>query len=356
MSASFYGGPAGQSFKIKRIFESKLAMREDLLKRQSSDIAVGEFVFISYGSQSVDKDKFNELRAADKEAFDGKSYNSTLWQKIYTERDFNSSVSDPISGIENYYISEPYGLGYRLISSLVGSSPIFKEGVIVHVIDHEEDPRANVIVEEEDSPQLELWLPRADTVHIVDAFVYHSTDYPDDTIEVFGPVVERDFGRTLNDNEVLVVTYVDDTDNTNSVSYWYYYIKDKWTRTKITGSMSGIISDTYVPEGASDRAYSINYINNLTENLKETYIRGNGEFSSNVEEIQNPLNITIDEEPGIKPDSKKFYLNINGYNVSGTNDDIEDLVKIAGSAIMNPPASLGAGPYTFELTEEDGSG
>lgn len=308
MSTNFYGGPVGQSFRIKKIFKNKIEMREDLLKRQSSDIAVGEFVFISYGSAAVDKDKYNELRTADKEAFDGKTYQSTLWQKIYTERDHNSDKSEELTGIENFYIDENYGLGYKLISSLVGSTPIFKEDVIVHVIPHEEDPRAGVIVEEEDSPQLELWLPRADTIHIVDAFVYHSTDYPNDTLEVFGPQVEQDFGRKLKDNEIIVVTYENDIDGTQSISYWYYYIDGAWTRTRITGSMSGIISNTYLPEGADDKAYSVTYVNNKLKDLQGPYIKGDGEFSSTVDEIQAPYDITINSIPGEMVSSQKQFI------------------------------------------------
>lgn len=98
--ASFYGGPAGQSFAIKVIFPSYYGeggLKEDLAKGWSSPVQVGEYVMISYGDPSDDKMYQSRL---DSET-DGKNYNSTLWQKAY------------IKG----------SLIYEFITSCVGATP-----------------------------------------------------------------------------------------------------------------------------------------------------------------------------------------------------------------------------------------
>jgi hypothetical protein len=99
---SFYGGPAGQAFEIVKVFSNKVAMQADLKERWQSSISVGSYVFISYGLPSDDdKTGYSSHRAEDAETY-GKTYNSTLWQKIYTE---NSTVAtDAFSGIEVVYI------------------------------------------------------------------------------------------------------------------------------------------------------------------------------------------------------------------------------------------------------------
>jgi hypothetical protein len=77
---SFYGGPAGQSFEIKKIFESYYGpdgARVDLDKGWASPISVGEFVMVSYGlpSDATYMTRMNyDLKAGNKQ-----NLNSTLW-------------------------------------------------------------------------------------------------------------------------------------------------------------------------------------------------------------------------------------------------------------------------------------
>lgn len=94
--SSFYGGINGQSFSIKKIFESYSALQADLVNA-SSNIAYGEFVFVSYGLPG--EEKYSENVALDVQIYH-RSYNSTLWQKVYDG-----------------------GVDYKLIGSLTGNTP-----------------------------------------------------------------------------------------------------------------------------------------------------------------------------------------------------------------------------------------
>lgn len=106
---SFYGGPAGQSFEIKQIFSSYTALKADIEKGWKSNIAVGEFVMVSYGDPSTDE----YVAARDVDLFntnlsesERKNWNSTLWQKEYDEEDGSGT-----------------GISYRYISSCTGYTP-----------------------------------------------------------------------------------------------------------------------------------------------------------------------------------------------------------------------------------------
>ena len=82
---SFYGGPQGQSFSFSAIFPNRVALKEDLNQTGFSPVQLNEYVFINYGLQNDDQKYFNANRDEDNEAYNGRSYNSTLWQKIYTK-------------------------------------------------------------------------------------------------------------------------------------------------------------------------------------------------------------------------------------------------------------------------------
>lgn len=121
MQYSFYGGPPGQSFKVSKVFNNKVELQEDLSARWSSTIGIGEYVFISYGMADTEDSDYQNNLSIDKAMY-GKNYNTTLWQKIYTEDGDDSS--DEYSGLEHFYAaSAMWGLGYKLIAVLTGSSP-----------------------------------------------------------------------------------------------------------------------------------------------------------------------------------------------------------------------------------------
>ena len=142
---SFYGGPAGQSFEIKKIFESYYGpdgAQVDLDKGWASPISVGEFVMISYGlpSDTTYTTRMNyDLKAGNK-----KNLNSTLWQKVYDES-----------------VGEGSGLSYKFISSCTGNTPkiiINKPAIVLHP---NEQPDVETDLSNQDMPVIQFKLPRA---------------------------------------------------------------------------------------------------------------------------------------------------------------------------------------------------
>lgn len=126
---SFYGGKNGKSFEIRKIFTTKYktpnnlkpavapkrgydSMEEDLIKGWTSNISIGEFVVISYGYQ--DDDGYEIYKQTDILSQDKRNYNSSLWQKIYTEEQQNGQTIR--------------GVAYAFISQMTGSTPWFLLG------------------------------------------------------------------------------------------------------------------------------------------------------------------------------------------------------------------------------------
>lgn len=114
---SFYGGPAGQSFEIKRVFSSYTELKADAEKGWKSSVGVGEYVMISYGDPSTDAyisarniDLSNESLSKEER----KNWNSTLWQKEYDEA---KTMSDT-------------GMSYKYITSCAGYTPRINAEVI----------------------------------------------------------------------------------------------------------------------------------------------------------------------------------------------------------------------------------
>lgn len=107
---SFYGGPAGQSFNIKKVFSTYAELLNDINKGWKSEISVGEFVMISYGEPASTNYETNSN--VDLKAGYGNK-NSTLWQKIYNEG--NTST----------------GIQYKFISSCTGFTPRMTVGDVL---------------------------------------------------------------------------------------------------------------------------------------------------------------------------------------------------------------------------------
>ena len=170
---SFYGGPAGQSFEIKKIFESYYGpdgAQVDLDKGWTSPISVGEFVMVSYGlpSDATYMTRMNyDLNAGDK-----KNLNSTLWQKVYDES-----------------AGEGSGLSYKLISSCTGNTPkisITKPAIVLHA---NEQPDIETDLSNQDIPVIQFKLPRAQVLSmpqeatVLNADEKPSVEYNDDDID-----------------------------------------------------------------------------------------------------------------------------------------------------------------------------
>lgn len=143
---SFYGGPSGQSFTIRKIFTSRYniagekTMAHDLARGWTSNVSVGEFVMIKYGlpgSEEYDTNRNIDITV------DGKAYNATLWQKVYDETTGNAN-----------------GLDYILIASLAGNTPKIQVTDTI-VLDPLENPDVEIDIENPDFPELTFSLPRA---------------------------------------------------------------------------------------------------------------------------------------------------------------------------------------------------
>lgn len=142
-NTSFYGGQSGKDFKISAIFRNKSELIADLNKRWNSSINVGELVLISYGLPAMDsirdengnllpmlnsKSEFMINKNSDWEKFK-KTYNSTLWIKIYKEESQLSKEYEELLKIEKEFVAandssaKDFGLGYALLASFTGETP-----------------------------------------------------------------------------------------------------------------------------------------------------------------------------------------------------------------------------------------
>ena len=170
---SFYGGPAGQSFEIKKIFESYYGpdgAQVDLDKGWASPISVGEFVMVSYGlpSDAIYMTRMNyDLKAGNKQ-----NLNSTLWQKVYDES-----------------AGEGSGLSYKLISSCTGNTPKISITTPAIVLHANEQPDVETDLSNQDMPVIQFKLPRAQVLSmpqeatILNADEKPSVVYNDDDID-----------------------------------------------------------------------------------------------------------------------------------------------------------------------------
>lgn len=190
---SFYGGQPGKPFIISQIFRNKLELVSDLQQRWISPIMPGEYVIISYGSYTswdqsdASKNQYQENYDKDYPVY-GRSYNGTLWEKIYyepTEEDIQDLIdgghhnvsNDPggtgfenvtdvegvtylMSGNETIFYSEDYGLGYKLITALTGNTPIISVDDTI-ILGPLEDPNVTINTNDVNNPELQFSLPRA---------------------------------------------------------------------------------------------------------------------------------------------------------------------------------------------------
>lgn len=293
--SSFYGGRYGKSFQIKKIFSSKVSLEEDLNLNESSTVFPNDLVFISYGdrgsseySQNVQKD-INKYQ---------KNYNNTIWQKIYDSSD--------LENIEIITSSTNNNLHYYLLAIITGSTPTLS---VKETIALENGEEAYVIIDNSnaDNPQLTFGLPKGNAatieigevstvgqeeepsiinvgtstdaifnfklpqgkegpigpagpaLNITHSFTILSSQGVQDNINDIGNYIYSQLGSYPNNNELIAVSY---DDGESIKSYWYYYINNNWGRAIITGSAESLIEDNYSEQNETNKAYSINFINN----------------------------------------------------------------------------------------------
>lgn len=173
---NFYGGPNGKSFIISWIFSTRYgdgnSMQRDINMGWKSPIPVGSFVVISYGEpNSTDYDYYlnQDLDT------DNKTYNSTLWEKIYDENKNNNN-----------------GITYRLIMSMAGYTPRIEFLRPIDILNADELPDIIFDNSNIDRPTIKLRLPQSQVlsmnspIDILDAdempeVIYDDGDSQDNT-------------------------------------------------------------------------------------------------------------------------------------------------------------------------------
>ena len=254
---SFYGGQKGKDFRIHTIFPNRSeGLLKDLQARWYSPVNVGDYVFISYGN-IADQDTYivnkngvsDEVKSAYSRNLDidlfhcGKSYNNSLWQKIYVDE--NNKVSPDFPDSENntfvfvnfneddlagelkgtvdlygdqirqntetqkweywdaeakkwiiiddnfkvpgyslketstIYAEENFGFGYRLIACLTGQTPRIQ--VYHQTIDIEDgDPYVTLDLSNLEKPKIKFYLQRAQTLNeFVNNITLDPLSYPE---------------------------------------------------------------------------------------------------------------------------------------------------------------------------------
>lgn len=175
---SFYGGLTGQSFKFSAIFPNRMALRNDLETTIYSPIGLNEFVLINYGLQNINTEKQNVNfplldyegnRQIDLDNYENRTFNGTLWQKIYKE----NLEEDKDKGIYWYY-NNPYLIAdlegplgeetnlnfcYICIGNLAGMTPLIE--TLYKTIAPAETPSIKINNDQIDNPKLTFYLPEA---------------------------------------------------------------------------------------------------------------------------------------------------------------------------------------------------
>lgn len=218
MQYSFYGGQQGKSFEIAEVFQNKVEMMKDLMRRYQSDISIGDLVLISYGMPAnIDSESPSYVDNAkiDTDAY-GHTYNATLWQKIYTEED-NKEISN-VTGIEIEYISKDFGLGYKLLAVLSGNTPVFE--VNYNAIAADAKPSITIDNTTIDFPILTFNLPVSQILSLLDTIVLDANQSPSvrlDSTNIDNPGIEFSLPQSQEIKPENVSTTVLDADGNPSI-------------------------------------------------------------------------------------------------------------------------------------------
>lgn len=171
MQYSFYGGQQGKSFLISAIFENKSELKADLNKRWSSSIGQGEFVIISYGLPDTAVDDSYNANATNDINIYGRTYNTTLWQKIYLEEGAEDEVYpfDPNNFELIFPDNATYGVAYKLIAAMTGNTPVIHLDT-TEVLNADQQPYVTLDITNAERPVLTFHLPQAQQIlsdHVV---------------------------------------------------------------------------------------------------------------------------------------------------------------------------------------------
>ena len=105
--------------------------------------------------------------------------------------------------------------------------------------------------------------PAGPSLKVVENYIITSDIVPNDTTETIGQYIYSQYGKYPNPDELIAVSYTDISNDTTS-SYWYFYINSIWGRVILTGGIGDLIQNEYSNLNETNKAYSINYINQIS--------------------------------------------------------------------------------------------
>lgn len=98
---------------------------------------------------------------------------------------------------------------------------------------------------------------------IIANYIITSEMVLEDTTENIGQYIYEQYGGYPDQDELIAVSYIDLLNDTTN-SYWYFYINSAWGRVILTGGISDLIQNEYSNLNETNKAYSINYINQIS--------------------------------------------------------------------------------------------
>lgn len=249
---SFYGGQPGKSFEIKKIFQNKKSLVNDL-SLETSDVLIGDFVCINYGSYgSAD---FDSNKGIDSDY--GLSYDSTIWQKVVMSEKYEELTKAAGNGIIDYI--QIFTGGGFVPSFTAEATTIASTGY------------ANVSLEPEGQELKFIFsIPKGEpgeplkVKDTIEKSISTETDY--NITNAINEAISQ--AGTLNPAEDLIAVIITIEDTGIEKTYWAY-IKEDGTSESIPMLGGGGVSlkKEYTTEGGDHYAYSVSYINSLSEEI-----------------------------------------------------------------------------------------
>lgn len=344
---SFYGGPKGIDFEIKQIFTSKYQMDRDLTKGWTSSIFPGDFVIVSYGLPS--DANYDIYKNEDLQNY-GKSYNSTLWKKVFNDKDGSGSAG---------------GLSYEMQASMTGNTP----RISLHdteVLDADKDP--NVVWDNTDLDRLWLTfqLPQSQNIQLGETTVLDCNKNPTaelDTTDINNPSLKLSLPQSQVIETALVeLLNVGEEPTVSLETSGSYSINRPAIKFQLPVSQSLQEGTTTVLDSNETPYFEINFddINNPVINffLPQSQVMGNPETII-VGPEENPsvqINNTNINSPVLKfslPESIKFYYGeLLGERTAGiyeeTNEAFADYN--IGDYYINAPTG-----FIYKVTKKSGT-
>lgn len=344
---SFYGGPKGIDFEIKQIFTSKYQMDRDLTKGWTSSIFPGDFVIVSYGLPS--DANYDIYKNEDLQNY-GKSYNSTLWKKVFNDKDGSGSAG---------------GLSYEMQASMTGNTP----RISLHdteVLDADKDP--NVVWDNTDLDRLWLTfqLPQSQNIQLGETTVLDCNKNPSvklDTTDINNPSLKLSLPQSQVIETALVeLLNVGEEPTVSLETSGSYSINRPAIKFQLPVSQSLQEGTTTVLDSNETPYFEINFddINNPVINffLPQSQVMGNPETII-VGPEENP-SVQIDNaninSPVLKfslPESIKFYYGeLLGERTAGTYEETNEAFADynIGDYYINAPTG-----FIYKVTKKSGT-